>query len=61
LPQLLAAPLATTIYLVEGEKDADALSSLSFVATTASEGANAKWAPEVTAYFKNRRVVVPTE
>ena len=28
------------------------------VATTASEGASAKWAPELTQYFKDRRVVI---
>ena len=28
------------------------------VATTTSEGAGAKWAPELTPYFKDRRVVI---
>jgi Protein of unknown function (DUF3631) len=58
LPQLIAAPLTTTIYVVEGEKDADNLAKLGFTVTTASEGASAKWAPELTAYFKGRHVVV---
>jgi len=48
LPELLAAPTAI-IYFCEGEKDADALASKScVVATSASEGAGAKWAPELT-------------
>jgi DNA primase len=58
LPQLLAAPLTATIYFVEGEKDADALAKLGFTATTASEGAGAKWPPELTPYCKDRHVVV---
>jgi hypothetical protein len=39
LPELLAAPIGTTIYVVEGEKCANALVKLGFVATTNSEGA----------------------
>jgi putative DNA primase/helicase len=58
LPQLIAAPLAIPIYHCEGEKDADKLSKLGFVATTASEGASAKWAPELTPHFKDRPVVI---
>ena len=58
LPQLIAAPTAGIVYLCEGEKDADDLAKLGFVATTASEGAAAKWAPELTPYFKDRHVVI---
>ena len=44
LPELIAAPTAV-VYFCEGEKDADALASkVCVVATTASEGAGAKWA-----------------
>jgi 5S rRNA maturation endonuclease (ribonuclease M5) len=57
LPQMLAAPTAV-IYVCEGEKDADALASACLVATTASEGASAKWAPELTPFFQDRRVVI---
>jgi hypothetical protein len=58
LSQLLATPLTTTIYLVEGEKDADSLAKLGFVATTTSEGAAAKWAKGLTPYFKDRHVII---
>ena len=58
LPQLLAAPNTMVIYLVEGEKDADNLHKLGFVATTASEGAAAKWDSALTAYFKDRHVAI---
>jgi 5S rRNA maturation endonuclease (ribonuclease M5) len=58
LPQLIAAPNTALIYFVEGEKDADALTKLSFVATTASEGAAAKWDPALTQYFADRHVVI---
>jgi hypothetical protein len=58
LPQLIAAPIAGIVYLCEGEKDSDALAKVGFVATTASEGAAARWAPELTSYFKDRHVVI---
>ena len=58
LPELLAAPTAV-VYFCEGEKDADALANKAcVVATSMSEGASAKWAPELTPYFKDRRVVI---
>ncbi|MGY8663133.1 hypothetical protein Q3C01_12285 [Bradyrhizobium sp. UFLA05-109] len=58
LPQLLASPVTATIYFCEGEKDADTLAKIDFVATTASEGAAAKWDPELTQYFADRDVVI---
>ena len=58
LPELLAAPLTTTVYFCEGEQDADALAAQGFVATTASEGAAAKWDDALTPYFRDRRVVI---
>lgn len=58
LPELIAAPTTATIYFCEGEKDADALARLGFVATTASEGAAAKWDSALTPYFKDRHVVI---
>ena len=59
LPELNAAPVGTTVYFCEGEKDADNLAKLGFVATTASEGATkAKWDPALTAWFKDRPIVI---
>ena len=56
LPELLAAASDTTVYLCEGEKDSDIVGRLGLVATTASEGAKAPWAPELTPYFAGRVV-----
>jgi hypothetical protein len=58
LPELLAAAPDTAIYLVEGEACANSATKIGLMATTASEGCSAKWAPELTPYFKNRRVVI---
>jgi Protein of unknown function (DUF3631) len=58
LPELIAAPITATVFFVEGEKDADNLARLGFVATTASQGAAAKWDPALTQYFKDRHVVI---
>ena len=58
LPELLAAPPGIIIYFVEGEACANAAANIGLVATTASEGCAAKWAPELTPYFKERRVVI---
>jgi hypothetical protein len=58
LPELIAAPAGNPIYFCEGEKDADNLAKLGFVATTASEGAAAKWDPALTRWFKDRHVVI---
>jgi DNA primase len=57
LPELLAAPLTTPVYITEGEKDAESLAKIGFVATSASEGAG-KWKPELNEYFRDRRVVI---
>ncbi|MFN8678792.1 MAG: DUF3987 domain-containing protein [Thermomicrobiales bacterium] len=48
LPQLLAAPAGSAVWLPEGEKDVDALVALGLVATTAAEGAKAPWLPAYT-------------
>jgi hypothetical protein len=60
LPELSATPTAApaVVYFCEGEKDADALAKIGFVATTASEGAAAKWDSGLTQYFVDRHVVV---
>jgi putative DNA primase/helicase len=57
LPQLIAAPAITLVYVVEGEKCADALARLGFVATTNSEGAG-KWTADLNKHFKGRHVVI---
>lgn len=56
LPQLLEQPEAL-VFIVEGEKDADALASAGMVATCNAGGAN-KWPNELTQHFKGRRVVI---
>jgi len=58
LPQLIAAPNTAPVYFCEGEKDADNLAKIGFVATTASEGAAAKWDCGLTLFFKDRHVVI---
>jgi hypothetical protein len=51
-----------TIYIVEGEKDADAINALDsggeFFATTTPMGAKAKWLPEYTSFLKGANVVI---
>lgn len=56
LPELLANPEAT-VYLVEGEKDADRLAQLSLLATTNSGGAK-KWKSQYSKTLKDRDVVI---
>ena len=62
LPELLAAPTTAVIYFCEGEKDVlNLVEKCAVVATSASGGAlsgNKKWPPELTPYFKDRRVVI---
>lgn len=63
LPQVLAALAAdpaATIFLVEGEKDADRLAGLGLVATTTAEGATnpRHTAAELATVVRGRRVVV---
>jgi len=47
-----------TIYVVEGEKDADTLRSYGLVATTAPFGAGSKWLPQYTEMLKGANVVI---
>jgi hypothetical protein len=56
LPELLAEP-TRPVLVVEGEKDADALASLGFVATCNSGGAG-KWRPEHAEFLRGRGVVI---
>lgn len=57
LPELLAADPALTVFVVEGEKDADRLRAAGLVATTSVMGAG-KWEDEYAEYLKGRHVVV---
>jgi 5S rRNA maturation endonuclease (ribonuclease M5) len=57
LPELTAAAAQTTVYICEGEKDADNLAKIGLVGTSASEGAR-KWKAELNSWFKDRRVVI---
>jgi hypothetical protein len=56
LPAITANPDAT-IYVVEGEKCADALNRLGLVATCNAGGAG-NWQPELAQYFAGRDVVI---
>lgn len=57
LPELVAAPLSSTIYIVEGEKDADRLAALGLVATCNSGGAG-KWKSCHAEHLKDRPVIL---
>jgi hypothetical protein len=57
LPELLKAPITTPIHITEGEKDADNLAKLGFIATTNSEGA-AEWTDDLNEYFRDRIVYI---
>ncbi len=57
LPELLNADLRETIFVVEGEKDADALNKLGLIATTNVSGSE-KWRKEYNEYLKDRTVVI---
>lgn len=58
LPQLVAAVEAgAVVYVVEGEKDADALVRLGLVATCNPGGAG-KWRPEFAEYFRAAKVAI---
>lgn len=56
LPDIVNNP-AKPILIVEGEKDADNLAGLGFVATCNSGGAG-KWAESLNQYFEGRNVII---
>lgn len=56
LPELMAAAPSRTVFICEGEKDADRLHGLGLVATCNSEGAG-KFRPELAPFFTGRRCV----
>jgi hypothetical protein len=57
LPALLSADPATTVHVVEGERDVHALEALGLLATTNPGGAG-KWQPEYTEILRARHVVI---
>ena len=59
LPAVLeAVTKQETIYITEGEKDADCLSEVGLIATTAPFGASGKWFPTYTETLKDAREIV---
>jgi hypothetical protein len=59
LPEVLAeAQAGETVWVVEGEKDAEALRSAGIVATTAAQGAKAPWLDGYTKSLRGAREVV---
>jgi putative DNA primase/helicase len=57
LPELLAADTFEPVFIVKGEKDADNLARLGFVATTNPGGAG-KWRGEYAEVLRGRHVVI---
>jgi len=57
LPELLEAKIKRPVFVVEGEKDADRLRTLGFVATCNVGGAG-KWLGEYNKHLAGRRVVI---
>jgi hypothetical protein len=58
LPELLAAPPGVTVYVAEGEKDADTLAGLGLVATTMPCGTRMGWLDSYTPHLAGRHVVI---
>jgi hypothetical protein len=57
LPELVASPARSMVFVVEGEKDADRLIAHGFNATCNVGGAG-KWKPEYNDYFRDKFVVI---
>lgn len=55
LPSVITSPI---VYVVEGEKDADTLAALGFVATTAGYGARGSWHTTYTDALRGRSVIL---
>ena len=58
LPELLTSEPTATVFIVEGEKDADRLVKLGLVATTNAGGASQKWLDEYNERLRGRNVVI---
>lgn len=56
LHAVLKAPPSAMIYVVEGEKDADTLSAMGYIATSSPHGSN--WNQDHSAYLRLRKVMV---
>jgi DNA polymerase bacteriophage-type len=58
LPELLAATVATPVFITEGEKDSDNVAALGLIATTNSEGAGkGKWTSDLNQWFSGKQTV----
>jgi putative DNA primase/helicase len=57
LPQLVESEEGATVYVVEGEKDADRLAALGFIATSNSGGAG-KWRDEYSEYLSGKHIII---
>ena len=58
LPELLAADVTRPVFVVAGEKDADALADLGFVSTTNVCGERSEWLESYSECLADRSVVV---
>lgn len=56
LPELIAADPKAPVFLVEGEKDVEALRELGYTATT--PGGSSDWRPEMASHLVKRHVVI---
>jgi len=50
-----------TLYIAEGEKDADTLSKMGLIATSTPSGAGSRWKATYNQYFADRDVVILTD
>jgi hypothetical protein len=57
LPEIIASDAQTTVFIVEGEKDADRLASLGLIATTNTGGAG-KWRDEYNEHLRGRNICI---
>ena len=58
LPDIVARMPHETVFVVEGEKDVEALRRLGFCATTNAGGANWKWTTEFAEFFRGAKRLV---
>jgi len=59
LPELIGS--SGTLYIAEGEKDADTLLKMGFIATSTPSGAGSRWKATYNQYFADRDVVILTD
>ena len=58
LPELLASDPSATVYVVEGEKDADNVAGLGLTVTTIAGGSGGILPPDIAKHLTNREVVI---